>query len=88
MKTYYTEKGWHLAAIEDPRNPSFNIVEITLEMTGDTLVVTTGEYADIERWFKYVEGESADDQVMLTGEEWYGTVQDILDCITVYKIID
>lgn len=47
MKTYYTEKAWHRAAVEDARNPSFTIMEIEFK-AGDTLVIGDEEYSDVE----------------------------------------
>jgi hypothetical protein len=89
-KTYYTEKGWHIAAVEDPRNPSFNIVEITICLTGDTLVVTTGEYADIERSLSDIKAvdDMGEELILLDGEEFYGNVRDVLDPVIIYKIVD
>ena len=86
MKTYFTEKAWHLSAIEDPRNPSFTINEITFQKTGDVLVVTTHEYDDISDAIDDL--DVPDDQVLLDGEEYYGDQQDVLDVINVYKVLD
>jgi hypothetical protein len=82
-KTYYTEKGWHLAAIEDPRNPSFNLFEITICKTGDLLVVCEQEYNDIDQAISEIQIEG--DQVLLDGDEFYGNVR---DPVTIYKIVD
>jgi hypothetical protein len=88
-KTYYTEKAWHLAAIEDPRNPSFTINEITFQKTGDTLVVTEHEYGQISDAVDDLYGELPDDDcVLLDGEEYYGDQKDVLDCVTIYKTVD
>ena len=85
-KTFFTEKAWHLSAIEDPRNPSFTINEITFQKTGDVLVVTTHEYDDISDAIDDL--DVPDDQVLLDGEEYYGDQQDVLDVINVYKVLD
>lgn len=86
MKTYYTEEAWHLAAKEDPRNPSFTIVEISLCSTDDTLVITESEYANIEHYFDNLVCD--DDEVLFDGDEYYGNIKDILDCVTIYKTVD
>lgn len=86
MKTYYTEKAWHRAAVEDPRNPSFTIHEIQFQKTGDTLVITDDEYFEVESVIDDL--QEPDDGVLLDGEEYYGDQQDILDAIKVYKVID
>jgi hypothetical protein len=86
MKIYYTEEAWHLAAKEDPRNPSFTINEIVFQKTGDTLVVTEDEYWEIECAIDDLDGP--EDQVLLDGEEYYGDQQDVLDVIKVYKVVD
>jgi hypothetical protein len=78
-KTYYTEKAWHLSAIEDPRNPSFTIMEIFITRTGDTLVIAEKEYWKIE---------SCDEEGDLQGDEWVGYPEELLECIDVYKTID
>jgi hypothetical protein len=78
-KTYYTQKGWYLAAVEDPRNPSFDLIEITIKETGDTLVIADEEYESIE---------SCDEDMNLEGDEWSGALRDILDCVTIYKAVD
>lgn len=86
-KTYYTEEAWHLAAIEDPRNPSFTINEITFQKTGDVLVVTEAQYSDISDAIDDLDVPD-DDCVLLDGEEYYGDQQDVLDVINVYKVVD
>lgn len=86
-KTFYTEKAWHLSAIEDPRNPSFTINEITFQKTGDTLVVTEYEYGHISDAIDDLDVPD-DDCVLLDGEEYYGDQQDVLDVINVYKVVD
>lgn len=86
MKTYYTEKAWHRAAVEDPRNPSFTIHEIQFQKTGDTLVITDDEYFEVESVIDDL--QEPDDGVLLDGEEYYGDQQDVLDAIKVYKVID
>jgi len=85
-KTFYTEEAWHLAAKEDPRNPSFTINEITFQKTGDTLVVTESEYCEIE--CAVYDLDVPEDQALLDGEEYYGDQQDVLDVIKVYKVVD
>lgn len=85
-KTFYTEDAWHLAAKEDPRNPSFTINEIVFQKTGDTLVVTEDEYWEIECAIDDL--DVPEDQVLLDGEEYYGDQQDVLDVIKVYKCVD
>ena len=85
-KTFYTEESWHLAAVEDPRNPSFTINEITFQKTGDTLVVTEDEYGHISDAIDDL--DVPEDQVLLDGEEYYGDQQDVLDVINVYKVVD
>jgi hypothetical protein len=85
-KTFYTEEAWHLAAKEDPRNPSFTINEITFQKTGDTLVVTEDEYGHISDAIDDL--DVPEDQVLLDGEEYYGDQQDVLDVIKVYKVVD
>lgn len=90
-KTFYTEEAWHLAAKEDPRNPSFKIMEIHFQKTGDTLVVTESEYFEIEYNTPHILEEEDEDyceQVVLDGEEYYGDQQDALDVIKVYKVVD
>ena len=88
-KTYYTEKAWRLAAIEDPRNPSFTINEITFLKTGDTLVVTEYEYSQISDAIDDLNIELPDEEcVFLDGEEYYGDQKDVLDCVTIYKTVD
>lgn len=88
-KTFYTEEAWHLAAKEDPRNPSFTINEITFQKTGDTLVVTEDEYGHISDAIDDLNVELPDeDCVLLDGEEYYGDQQDVLDVIKVYKVVD
>lgn len=86
MKTYYTEDAWHLAAVEDPRNPSFKIMEITFQKTGDTLVITEDEYSEVE--FAIDDLDVPEDQVLLDGDEYYGDQKDVLDVINVYKVVD
>lgn len=85
-KTFYTEEAWHLAAKEDPRNPSFTINEIYFQKTGDALVVTENEYWEIECAVDDL--DVPEDQVLLDGEEYYGDQQDVLDVIKVYKVVD
>ncbi len=85
-KTYYTKEAWRLSADEDPRNPSFTIVEINLCKTGGTLVITESEYSDIEYHFDNLVCD--DDQVLFDGDEYYGNIKDILDCVTIYKTVD
>ena len=80
MKIHYTEKGWHRAAIEDPRNPSFTIMEIEFK-AGDILLIGDEEYFDVEGVLN--ESESYED-----GGAYDGNVQDVLDCVIVYKTID
>jgi hypothetical protein len=88
-KTYYTEESWRLAAVEDPRNPSFTINEITFQKTGDTLVVTEYEYGYISDAIDDLDVELPDeDCILLDGEEYYGDQQDVLDVINVYKVVD
>lgn len=90
-KTYYTEDAWRLAAVEDPRNPSFQIIEITLQITGDTLIVTESEYADIEDNLPLIESEEDDEyleQRTLEGDEYFGDLQQIFDIVKVYKVVD
>jgi hypothetical protein len=88
-KTFYTEEAWHLAAKEDPRNPSFTINEITFQKTGDTLVVTEYEYGHISDAIDDLNIELPDEEcVLLDGEEYYGDQQDVLDVINVYKVVD
>lgn len=86
MKTYYTEEAWHLAAKEDPRNPSFTIMEIEFQKTGDVLVITEQEYEEVET--AVYDLDVPEDQVLLDGTEYYGDQQDVLDVIKVYKVVD
>lgn len=87
MKTYYTEEAWHIMLVEDPRNPSFTINEITFQKTGDVLVVTEAQYSDISDTIDDLDVPD-DDCVLLDGEEYYGDQQDVLDVINVYKVVD
>ena len=86
MKTYYTEKAWHRAAVEDPRNPSFTIIEIEFQKTGDVLIIAEEEYDEVETCVYDL--DVPDDQVLLDGTEYYGDPKDVLDCMTIYKIVD
>jgi hypothetical protein len=78
-KTFFTEKGWHRSATEDPRNPSFTIIEITIKKTGEVLVIAEEEYEDIE---------SCDEDLKLEGDEWNGSPKELLECVEVYKTLD
>ena len=78
-KTFFTEKGWHRSATEDPRNPSFTIIEITIKRTGEVLVIAEEEYEDIE---------SCDEEEDLQGDEWAGYPEELLECVTIYKTLD
>jgi hypothetical protein len=79
-KTYYTEKAWHRAAVEDPRNPSFSIMEIEFK-AGDTLVIGDEEYSDVE-------GVLNECPFYHEGDIYQGNPKDVLDCVTIYKTVD
>ena len=85
---YYSREGWELSAQEDPRNPSFNVFEITFQKTGDTLTVTQDEYSEIEVAIDMMDVPD-DDQVLLDGDECYADQNEILNnVIRVYKKVD
>lgn len=82
MKIHYTEKAWHRAAVEDPRNPSFTIIEIELSQSGDTLIIGEEEYSDVEDALNECETWS-------DGGCFYElNPKDVLDCVTIYKSVD
>jgi hypothetical protein len=79
-KTYYTEKAWHRAAVEDARNPSFTIMEIEFK-AGDTLVIGDEEYSDVEEVLNEC-------PYYYDGDIYQGNPKDVLECVTIYKIVD
>ena len=86
---YYTREGWELSAQEDPRNPSFNVFEITFQKTGDTLTMSQDEYSEVEVAIDQMDAPDDLDQILLDGDECYVDQNEILNnVVRVYKRVD